>query len=84
MKIDGIFDSDDIQYLLKKKKLTQKDLAAKFGVTEMAISKVINFKMTSERLMKAISRELGVPYKTLFARYYQWAKRRPRNATPPC
>ena len=76
----GPLSTVDIQYLLKKNGITQKELADKFGVSEMTVSRVINFKMTSERLMRAIAREIGMSPKVVFAKYYNWPKRRPRRS----
>ena len=80
MNKTGPLTTVDIQYLLRKKGITQKELADKYGVSEMTVSRVINFKMTSERLMRAISQELGMSPKVVFARYYSWPKRRPRRS----
>ena len=80
MTTNGPLTTVDIQYLLRKKGITQKEIAGKYGVSEMTVSRVINFKMTSERLMRAIARELGMPPRVLFARYYTWPKRRPRRS----
>jgi len=79
MSTTGPLTTVDIQYLLRKKGITQKELADKYGVSEMTMSRVINFKMTSERLMRAISRELGMSPRVVFARYYSWPKRRKRR-----
>ncbi len=59
----------------------QMDLPDKSGVTKMTLSRVINFKMTSKRLMRAIADELGRGPKVVFARYYKSPKRRPRRNT---
>ena len=80
MIITGPLSTDDIQYLLKKKGITQKQLAEKYGKSEMSISRVINFKMTSEPLMEAIAKEIGMSPEVVFAKYYSWPKRRPRRS----
>lgn len=71
----------DIQYLLKRKGITQKDLAAKHGVHEMTISRVINGLMISNRLMKAIAREVGLKPEVAFAAYYSRPGRRRRASS---
>jgi lambda repressor-like predicted transcriptional regulator len=76
----GPLSTDDIQRMLRKKGITQKQLAEKYGKSEMSISRVINFKMTSEPLMKAIAKEIGMSPEVVFAKYYNWPKRRPRRS----
>lgn len=68
----------DIQYLLKKKGITQKELAIKYGKSEMAISDVINFRLVSGPLMKAIAEEIGMAPETVFAWYFNAKRQRPR------
>lgn len=74
----------DIQYLLKKKGITQKALAVKYGKSEMAISDVINFRLVSDTLMKAIAGEIGMKPEKVFAWYFNGKKERPRlfNGAP--
>ncbi len=72
----------DIQYLLKKKGITQKGLAKKYGKSEMAISDVINFRLVSKPLMRAISKEINLPPETVFAWYFKGKHQRPRLYEP--
>ena len=60
----------EIQYQLKFKKITQKSIAEKIGVSEMTISKVINRIIISDRVMKVISTEIGEDYRLVFGDYY--------------
>ena len=60
----------DIQAALKKKGITQKDLAIKYSVGEMAISLTINKKLVSDRLMRVISQEIGKDHREVFPEYY--------------
>ncbi len=71
----------DIQYMLKRKGVTQKALAEKHGVSEMTISRVIHQKLISDRLFRAISKEIGLDPKVAFADYYNWDGRRPRKSS---
>ncbi len=72
----------DIQYLLKKKGITQKELAEKYGKSQMAISDVINFRLVSKPLMRAISKEINLPPEKVFAWYFKGKRRRPRLYEP--
>ena len=61
----------DIQAALKKKGFTQKAFAKKIGVAEMTVSRVIRRKeLISDRVMKAISEEIGVSPYEVFPEYY--------------
>ena len=68
----------DIQYHLKKKGITQKQLAEQLQVSEMSISNVINFNMVSDRLMRAVADAIGMKPELVFAWYYHGERRRPR------
>ncbi len=62
---------NDIQYLLKKKGLTQRDLAMKYGKSEMFISDIVNFNRTSIDVMEKIADEIGMDVKTAFAERFR-------------
>jgi len=66
----------DIQYLLKKRGITQKKLADKYGKSPMTISDVINFRRVSKPLMKAIAQEIDMQPEVVFAWYYNGHGRR--------
>ncbi len=55
-----------LKELLKQKRMTAKDLAAKIGISEGALSKSISGNPTLERL-EAIAAALGVSPAELFA-----------------
>ena len=59
-----------IQYLLKEAGVTQKQIAAELGVSEMMVSKVVHFNAVSHRIMVAIARRIGEPHHRVFAWYY--------------
>jgi len=69
----------DIQARLKKRGITQKEIAQELGVTEMAVSKVINKSSVSDRIMKAVARAIGEDYRAVFPEYY-FGKGRHRKA----
>ncbi len=55
-----------IRFLLKIHDKTQRDVARHLGVSEAAVSQVINGKRRSQRIEKALARILGVSRKVLF------------------
>jgi len=59
----------EIQFKLKRRGITQKQIAQTEKVSEMSISKVISRQMTSDRLMKAISKALGEDHRLVFPEY---------------
>ena len=63
----------DIQYELKKRGITQKQIAREEGRSEMSVSKVIRRESTSYPLAKAVSRRLGKKPEEVFPEYF------PRN-----
>jgi transcriptional regulator with XRE-family HTH domain len=62
-------DPIDIQYELRKKKILQQEIAKEAGVSAMSVSKVINGKLISTRLMELISEKLGKEPRDVFAAY---------------
>ncbi len=71
----------DIQCALKKRKITQKELAKILNVSEMAVSKVINKQLVADRIMRTISEALDVDRLEVFPEYYSNpAKGRGRKA----
>lgn len=63
-------ESLKIQYELKKRGIAQKQIAADNNVSPMAVSKVINRSLISNRLMRAISELLGEDHRLVFPEYY--------------
>lgn len=66
----------DIQAALKKKGVTQKQIAQELGVSEMPVSKEVNGIHTSERIRRAIAETIGMDPKMVFAEYYLKKNRR--------
>lgn len=66
----------DIQAALKKRDITQKELAAELGVSEMQISRVVNKGGPSERIMRAISRAINKDPHAVFPEYFFRTRRR--------
>ncbi|MFA5261641.1 MAG: helix-turn-helix transcriptional regulator [Candidatus Omnitrophota bacterium] len=60
----------DIQYELKKKKITQKSIAQELGCSEMSVSNVIAKRLQSDRIMKAVARAIDKDHKQVFPEHY--------------
>lgn len=60
----------EIQFSLKKKGITQKQLADDLGVSEMAISLAVRKRMVSDRIMKAIAEAVNEDHRYVFPEYY--------------
>jgi transcriptional regulator with XRE-family HTH domain len=59
-----------IQKALKKKKITQKALAAELGVSAMFISQLVDKTRVSDRCMKHIAVRLRKKHTEVFPEYY--------------
>ena len=66
----------DIQYSLRKKEITQKQIADDLGVSNMAISMVIRKKTISDRIMKVIAELINEDHRFVFPEYYFRKKNR--------
>lgn len=60
----------DIQYQLKKRGITQKQLASAMNVSQMAISYVIRRKLVSRRLMVAVAEAIEMSPEDVFHWYF--------------
>ena len=60
----------EIQFELRKRGIAQKQIAADNKVSQMAVSKVINRSLISDRLMKAVSELIGEDHRLVFPVYY--------------
>ena len=70
----------DIQAALKRKKITQKQIAKDLGVSEMAVSLVINKRSVSDRIMRAIAKRIERDPFVIFSEYYISAANRRKAA----
>jgi lambda repressor-like predicted transcriptional regulator len=66
---------DEIKKAIRKN-TTQKAIANKLGVTEMALSSAVNKKMVSDRIMDAVARAIGKDKAEVFPEYYFGPKHR--------
>ena len=66
----------DIQAALKRKGITQKEIAEDLKVSEMAVSLVVNQIMVSDRLMRAIADRVEKDPLVIFSKYYLSAAKR--------
>ena len=69
----------DIQYELKKRSITQKQIAIEESKSEMAVSKVVNKQLVSNHIMRAVARRIEKEPSEVFPEYYL-AKPEQRNA----
>ena len=65
-----------IQKTLKERKVTQKALARKLGISEMGVSRVINRLNVSNRVMTAVAGAIGKPKEQVFPEYYLGPRKR--------
>ena len=63
-------DPIDIQYQLKKRQITQKQVADTLGVSQNCISKVVNKLSISDRVMRHIAGLIGRDHREAFPEYY--------------
>ena len=59
-----------IQFELKKRGITQKQIAVEEGKSEMAVSKVIYKRMVSNRLMRAVAQKIEKDPISVFPEYF--------------
>lgn len=70
----------EIQFEMKKSGITQKSIAEDEKVSEMAISKVINKTMVSDRLMRAVAESIGKDHRAVFPEYFFGNRKRQSRA----
>lgn len=68
----------DIQAELKKRGITQKQIALELEVSEFHVSAVINKERPSDRVMRAVAQAIGRDHREVFPEYYFRVKRRKR------
>ena len=69
---------EQIQKALKKHGITQKVIAARIGVADMSVSRIVNKRpgSTSDRIMAAVAQAIGLPKERVFPEYYLGPRRR--------
>ena len=73
----------EIQFELRKAGIEQQQIAEEQGVSDMAISRVINRKnLKSDRLMKAIAKVLGKDHCVVFPEHYLKPEKSKNHASP--
>ena len=60
----------DIQYELKKRKITQKSIAQDLRCSEVSVSNVIIKRLQSDRIMKAVAKAICRDYSAVFPEFY--------------
>jgi len=60
----------DIQYELKKRGITQKDIAKGLGISDNAVSKVVNKQAISDYIMRAVAAAINKDHRLVFPEYY--------------
>ena len=64
----------DIKVLLLRKRVSQRSIAKKLGISTTAVSLVIHKRMVSNRIADAISAAIGLPKISLFPEYFDQKK----------
>ncbi|MBW2570065.1 MAG: helix-turn-helix domain-containing protein [Deltaproteobacteria bacterium] len=72
---------DEIKKAIRKKKTTQRAIAAKIGRSEMSVSSVIHSGRVSDYIMRGIAKAIGKPHTTVFPEYYLGAPKRSTSKT---
>jgi len=60
----------DRQFALKRKGITQHQIAIDHGVSDIAVSDVVLGHMVSDRIMRGIAAALGEDVRLVFPEYY--------------
>ena len=58
------------QFALKEKNLTQRAIAQKIGVSEVAVSDVVKGRRISDRIMRAVAEAISDDVRLVFPEYY--------------
>ena len=69
----------DIQAELKKRGLTQRDIADSLGISDRTVSEIINKRKVSQRIMRAVAEAIGRDPADVFE-YFTKAKSNRRRA----
>ena len=60
----------EIQKRIKDAKTTQRAIAQRLGVSEVAVSDIIRGRIVSDRIMRAVAETLGEDKRLVFPNYY--------------
>lgn len=71
----------DRQFALKKKGITQHQIAVDHGVSDIAVSDVILGHMVSDRIMRGVAKALGEDVRLVFPEYYLRPPKRTTSKT---
>jgi len=71
----------EIQFELKKRGLSQKQIALDEGVSEMMVSGVIHKNRVSNRIMRKISEKIKRDHRDVFSEYYLCDPKRTTSKT---
>ncbi|HSW39212.1 MAG TPA: helix-turn-helix transcriptional regulator [Acidobacteriota bacterium] len=74
---------ETIKKKLKEHKVYQKDIAARLGISEMTVSKVVRKRDVSDRIMRAVSEAIGEDYRRVFPEYYNSPAKRSTSKVSP-
>ena len=72
----------DIQNLLKKRGITQKQIADELGIEAINVSRIVHKLADSERVRQAVCRAIDRDPKEVFAEYYTLQAGRKRGKAP--
>ena len=70
----------EIQAELKKREITQKEIAQDLGVSQFHVSEVINKHRVSNRVMRHVAKIINRDHREIFPEYYFSKKRRSKAA----
>ena len=66
----------EIKEKLKERKIKQREIARQCGVSEMQVSRIVNRKEISDRVMQAVARAIDMDHRAVFPEYYFGPRRR--------
>jgi len=72
---------DEIKNALKRHDTTQKAIAVQLGVSEMAVSHIVNKKQISNRIMQEVALVIGADPCQVFPEYYLHGPKHPRSTS---
>jgi lambda repressor-like predicted transcriptional regulator len=73
----------DIQYELKKRGITQTEIAKQLDLSPMTISNVVNKHVVSDRVMRAVAAAINRDRRLVFPEYYLSPAKRATSKVAP-